>query len=142
MRIQRSGCCGLRRPRSAVAKIGLLLAVTLVVGIVPTLGHAAPHGCVSVSNDYQLSADVARRYAGLEVYKNEPCSFFFSPGDTFSGSGEYRIWCATGGEFHDSLALGPQIQVPIPQPCDPGAVVTIYALQPWRGGTVVAGSPL
>lgn len=131
-----------RRLRTRAILLGSVVAAGITMSLVPGVGHTAPHGCASVSNDYNLHVDVARRSLGLQVYRNQPCSFYFSPGDTFSGSGEYIIRCATGGVFNDSLAMGPQINQPIPQPCAPGALVTINANQPWQGGAVVAGSPV
>lgn len=126
----------------SVPAVALAIALASAVGLGSTSAEALPHGCISVGNDYSLSGDLARRSVVLKVYTNEPCSFFFSPGDTFSGTGEYVVRCETGGVANDSLAMGPQIQVPIPQPCDPGARVTIDARHPWRGGAVVAGSPV
>lgn len=120
-----------------------LIAITFVV--VPATAQPRPHGCVSATSSYWLSADLARRSAGVGIYTNQPCSFYFSPGDTFSGSGAFAIRCSTGGALNhaDAGYEGGDlaVQEPIPQPCQPGAVVTIHANQPFQGGGVVAGNP-
>lgn len=124
-----------------LARAAAATAVLAVpAALMPAPANAAPHGCVSVTNHYNVHVDVARHSFGLQVYRNAPCTFYFSPGDTYSGSGEYTVSCATGGFANDSRAMGPQALVPIPQPCAPGALVTIDASQPWHGGAVVAGS--
>lgn len=121
------------------------VAVIGAVGVLPARSHALPHGCVSLTSSYWITADMARRSAGLSVHRNQPCSFQYSPGDTYSGSGAFIVRCSTGGEINNPDFQGgqypPVAQRPIPQPCRPGATVTIHANQPFQGGGVVAGSP-
>ena len=104
---------------------------------------ALPHGCVSASKSLWASADAARRGIAVTAWTNEPCSFYYSPGDTWSGVGAFFIKCSTGGEInHPDFQGGqypPVINEPIPQPCKPGAKVTIHANQPFQGGAVIAG---
>jgi hypothetical protein len=125
-------------------KKSLIAAGACVVGLLGApAARAAPHGCVSVSNNYWLSPDVSRRSLVASVNTNKPCTFFFAAGDTFSGNGEYKISCATGGSFIDNYddPSGPKLQVPIPQPCAVGAKVAVHAGHLGTGGAVVAGSP-
>lgn len=127
------------------ARLGMLVAaVAMTVGAFPPRSEAAPHGCASGATSYWISADVARRYATAGVYTNEPCSFYFSPGDTYSGAGAFFVKCSTGGEVnHPDFQGGqypPVFFEPVPQPCEPGAKVTIHANQPFQGGAVIAGS--
>jgi hypothetical protein len=121
-----------------VMRLGAVVLGALSAGSLPTPSMALPHGCISVTNDYELSVDVARHSAGFALYRNKPCTFYYSPGDTYSGTGEYVITCSSGGRVNDPLAQGPVVQQPLP--CEPGDEVTIYANQPFRGGAVVAGS--
>ena len=136
-RLPRDGKCG----AATVATSPLTAGDFRLVGSPGVPASPDPHGCVSFANNVSLNLDFARRSLVARVNTNSPCTFYFSAGDTFSGSGEYKISCATGGVVTDSLAQGPQYQVPIPQPCDVGAIVTVQAGHAGSGGTVVAGSP-
>jgi hypothetical protein len=57
--------------------------------------------------------------------------------------GAFFIRCSTGGEInHPDFQGGqypPVVNEPIPQPCKPGATVTIHNNQPFQGGGVIAG---
>ncbi len=121
----------------------VVAAVASNVFATPT--KALPHGCVSATNYYWISADIARRGLTAAVYSNQPCSFYYSPGDTYSGVGAFIVKCSTGGEINNPDYQGgrypPVFQRPIPQPCEPGATVTIHANRQFQGGGVVAGIP-
>jgi hypothetical protein len=123
-----------------------LAAVVFAVSLFPAPSEALPHGCVSASKSYWISADLARRSVGMQVHTNRPCSFYYSPGDTYSGVGAFIVKCSSGGKVnHPDFQGGqypPVFQEPIPQPCKPGAKVTIHSNQPFQGGAVVAGSPM
>jgi hypothetical protein len=123
----------------------LLVLLTSPFVVTATPAHAAPHGCVSGTNSYWVSADLARRSLMAAVSTNKQCSFYYSPGDTWSGSGAFVIRCSTGGKVNHPDVQGgqypPVLNEPIPQPCKKGATVTIHANQPFQGGAVVAGSP-
>jgi hypothetical protein len=118
----------------------ILGAICCVALLMPPAAHAAPHGCASMSDNYSVSPDIARRSLVVRVNTNSPCTFFFAAGDTYTASGEYKISCATGGVATDSLQDGPRYLVPIPQPCAVGAEVTIFAGHLGTGGGIVAGS--
>jgi hypothetical protein len=119
-------------------RVVVLVVAVVAVGVSPTPSQALPHGCVSVSSSYSLGFDFDRRSLTPRVHTNEPCSFYFSPGDTYSGIGVFIVKCSSGGEINHFNYLG--VDQPIPQPCEPGAIVTIHANQPFQGGSVVAGT--
>lgn len=126
------------------SRVVLLVLAVVAVGAFPTSSQALPHGCASVTSSYSLGFDLARRSLTARVHTNEPCSFYFSPGDTYSGSGAFIVKCSSGGEINHPDSQGgqypPVFDQPIPQPCEPGAIVTIHANQPFQGGAVVAGT--
>jgi hypothetical protein len=132
-------------------RFAVLVAMTVTVVVLPKPGEALPHGCVSATSSYWISGDVARRSVMLAVHTDQPCSFYYSPGDTYSGIGAFVVRCSTGGRAANPDISSPLdfvegegnlvVDEPIPQPCKPGAKVTIHANKPFRGGSVVAGSP-
>jgi hypothetical protein len=119
----------------------VVLIASLLFGV--SRADALPHGCVSAAKSHWASADAARRGIAVTAWTNEPCSFYYEPGDTWSGAGAFIIKCSTGGEInHPDFQGGqypPILNQPIPQPCKPGAKVTILNNQPFQGGGVVAG---
>ena len=121
-----------------------MTVIALSIGAGAHPARALPHGCVSGSNNW-ISADVARRSARAGFFSNAPCSFYYSPGDTWSGVGAFVVRCSSGGEVnHPDYQNGqypPVFDQPIPQPCEAGAIVTVHTNQPFQGGSVVAGSP-
>jgi hypothetical protein len=124
----------------------MLIAVLLPL-MLASKAEAAPHGCVSATSSYWISADVARRGLAVAANTGQPCSFYYSPGDTYSGSGAFIVKCSTGGKInHPDIDVQgmqnlPVVGEPIPKPCKSGATVTIHANRPFQGGAVVAGSP-
>ena len=63
-----------RRSIRAV-RFAVLAAVAGTVFVLPAPSEGAPHGCVSATNSYWVTGDVARRSVGLQVHSGKPCSF-------------------------------------------------------------------
>jgi len=120
-----------------------LFCVAALVGPAPRAAHALPHGCISVSNDHWAEADLFRRDFGVAVFRDQPCTFGYMPGDRYSGTGRFSIRCASGGYyFHPDYTDGElreDINKPIPQPCRRGDTVTIDGFHTGTGGAVAAG---
>jgi hypothetical protein len=119
--------------------VGAMCAATVAT---PGPADALPRGCASVS-DFDTGVDVAARSLVAHVNVDEPCTFRYAAGDTYSGSGRFTISCAGGVTYtHPDFQNGqypPVVNVPIPTPCPLGAVVTIEAYHLGSGGSVVAG---
>ena len=113
--------------------------------VVSESARALPHGCASASSDHSVALEPMARRLAVKVNTDEPCTFIYAEGDTFSGAGRFTVTCSTGGHFHhpDDLPNGepnpPAIAVPIPQPCAVGATVTLNGYHAFTGGSVVGG---
>jgi hypothetical protein len=124
-----------------------LVATALVVGAVGGVGvppvKALPRGCASTTSDYSTTLDPAARQVAVRVNTDQPCTFVFAWGDTFSGSGRFTVSCSSGGYYHhpdfQEGQYPPVAGVPIPQPCEEGATVTLNGYHAATGGTVIGG---
>lgn len=132
---------GARIFSAATVSCGLLLGG---LAFVP-FAQAVPHGCVAVARDYSVAAEPLARRLAVKVHTDEPCTFLYAEGDTFSGAGRFTVTCSTGGYYHhpDDLPDGspnpPVTRVPVPQPCSVGATVTLDGYHQLTGGLVVGG---
>ncbi len=129
------------RIQLVIVVCGALLAV-----LVPSQAKAAlPHGCASVTSDYSIATDPSARRVAVKVNTNEPCTFRYAPGDTFSGSGRFTVTCSTGGYYHhpdfQDGQYPPVFGVEVPQPCAVGATVTLNGYLTGSGGAVIGGGP-
>ena len=129
----------MRRLLVAAVVCGLLVAG---MSRAPT-AEALPHGCASVSRDYSVAAEPMARRAAVKVHTDEPCTFLYGEGDTFSGAGRFTVTCSTGGRYYNEDFQGgeypPVVGVPVPQPCDVGATVTLDGYHQFTGGLVIGG---
>lgn len=121
---------------------GILLGVALGAALVAvpstTPVNALPHGCAAATTDYSAAVDPHARAVGFSVNENKPCTFQFAPGDVFTGSGRFTVSCETGGYYHRPDHAEVEV-LPIPQPCAPGAVVTLEGYHLGTGGSVIGG---
>jgi hypothetical protein len=105
--------------------------------------QAVPHGCASVSSDWTVAVEPLERHIAVETNSNAPCTFRYAEGDTFAGTGRFTVSCSSGGYYHHPDFQGgqnpPVVGVPIPQPCDVGATVTLEGYHLFTGGMVVGG---
>lgn len=129
-----------------VVRIIVVICLGLLAWLVPVPARAAlPHGCYSQTSDFSASTDPSYRRFAVKVYTDEPCTFVYAEGDTFSGSGRFTVSCSTGGYYHhpdfQDGQYPPVANVPIPQPCDVGATVTLQGYHAFTGGAVVGGGP-
>jgi hypothetical protein len=128
--------------RRAPVVAATCLGVSVLVTSPPATG-AVPHGCASVSRDYSVAAEPMRRSVEVDVHSNEPCTFTYAEGDTFSGSGRFTVTCSTGGYYHhpdfQDGRYPPVFRVPVPQPCAVDATVTMDGYHQFTGGLVIGG---
>jgi hypothetical protein len=132
----------LQRAARVASALSILCAVFGVYG--SDRAEALPHGCASFTSDASVDLDAFRRRVGTRIYRDEPCTFYFSAGDTYTGNGRFSVACESGGyllhpDHEEDTPEHSDRLVPIPQPCYPGDLVTVDGFHPFTGGSVVAG---
>jgi hypothetical protein len=123
------------------------IAILAVIGAAGWFGarpaYAMPHGCASFTRDVRAQFDPRSHSVGVDLFVDQPCSFVYAEGDTYSGSGRFTVTCETGGHVHhpdfQDGQYPPVANVPIPQPCAVGARVTLEGYRAGTGGGVIAG---
>ena len=133
--------------RTAWLRAACVIAAIACLGLSPVARASetpvVPHGCASASSDYSIAVEPLARRVAVKVNSNEPCTFLYAEGDTFSGSGRFTVTCSSGGYYHhpdfQEGQYPPVTEIPIPQPCEVGATVTLDGYHQLTGGMVVGG---
>lgn len=136
-----------RRNRNTWARVASVVLAIALIGLTPQArasdAQAVPHGCASVSNDWTAALEPFERRIAVATNSNAPCTFRYAAGDTFAGTGRFTVTCSSGGYFHHPDFQGgqnpPVVGVPIPQPCEVGATVTLDGYHLATGGLVIGG---